>query len=115
VFKVNNAQGAAYFALVAAGTNSAYPHYHGAQTKTKDGDLVLFDYAPDYKYYASDVTPAGLKFRTSPPVARSTRTPSLRCRCASPHWSSRPRRSIQCAVRTVRDRRFFSSGWLRGT
>ena len=21
-----------------------------------DGDLVLFDYAPDYKYYASDVT-----------------------------------------------------------
>ena len=22
----------------------------------KDGDLVLFDYAPDYKYYTSDVT-----------------------------------------------------------
>jgi Xaa-Pro aminopeptidase len=56
VFKVHNAQGAAYFALVAAGTNSAYPHYHSAQTQTKDGDLVLFDYAPDYKYYASDVT-----------------------------------------------------------
>jgi Xaa-Pro aminopeptidase len=55
-FKVHNAQGAAYFALVAAGTNSAYPHYHSAQTQTRDGDLVLFDYAPDYKYYASDVT-----------------------------------------------------------
>lgn len=56
IFKAHNAQGAAYFALVAADKNSAYPHYHGAQTQTKDGDLVLFDYAPDYKYYASDVT-----------------------------------------------------------
>jgi Xaa-Pro aminopeptidase len=56
IFKVHNAQGAAYFALVAAGQNSRYPHYHAAQTQTKDGDLVLFDYAPDYKYYASDVT-----------------------------------------------------------
>jgi Xaa-Pro aminopeptidase len=56
IFKVHNAQGIAYFALVAAGTNSHYPHYHAAQTQTKAGDLVLFDYAPDYKYYASDVT-----------------------------------------------------------
>ncbi|MEO7274520.1 MAG: M24 family metallopeptidase [Vicinamibacterales bacterium] len=56
VFKANNAPGLAYFALVEAGTNSAYPHYHAAQTKTTDGDLVLFDYAPDYMYYASDVT-----------------------------------------------------------
>ena len=56
IFKVHNSQGAAYFALVAAGKNSFYPHYHAAQTQTKDGDLVLFDYAPDYKYYASDVT-----------------------------------------------------------
>ena len=56
LFKVNNAQGIAYYALVAAGRNSHYPHYHSAQTQTVDGDLVLFDYAPDYKYYASDVT-----------------------------------------------------------
>jgi Xaa-Pro aminopeptidase len=56
LFKVHNAQGIAYFALVAAGKNSHYPHYHAAQSQTKDGDLVLFDYAPDYKYYASDVT-----------------------------------------------------------
>ena len=55
-FKVHNAQGPAYFALVAAGKNSSYPHYHAAQTQIKDGDMVLFDYAPDYKYYASDVT-----------------------------------------------------------
>lgn len=56
IFKVHNSQGIAYFALVAAGKNSHYPHYHSAQTQTVDGDLVLFDYAPDYKYYASDVT-----------------------------------------------------------
>ena len=65
VFKKNNSQGPAYFALVAAGTNSFWPHYHAAQTKLKDGDLVLFDYAPDFKYYASDVTrefPANGKF-----------------------------------------------------
>ena len=56
IFKAHNAQGAAYFALVAAGKNAAYPHYHAGQAQIRDGDFVLFDYAPDYKYYASDVT-----------------------------------------------------------
>lgn len=56
VFKKNNAQGIAYFALVAAGKNASWPHYHASQALMKDGELVLFDYAPDYKYYASDVT-----------------------------------------------------------
>ena len=56
VFKKNNAQGIAYFALVAAGKNASWPHYHASQALIKDGDLVLFDYAPDYKYYSSDVT-----------------------------------------------------------
>src|SRR5574338_105748 len=56
IFKKHNAYGFAYFGLVAAGTNASWPHYHAAQAQLKDGDLVLFDYAPDYKYYASDVT-----------------------------------------------------------
>ncbi len=56
VFKKNNAQGPAYFALVASGQNASWPHYHASQRKIQDGDLVLFDYAPDYKYYSSDVT-----------------------------------------------------------
>lgn len=56
IFKAHNAQGAAYFALVAAGTNAAWPHYHAGQAQIRDGDFVLFDYAPDYQYYASDVT-----------------------------------------------------------
>jgi len=65
IFKKNNSQFFAYFALIATGTNSIWPHYHAAQSQLKDGDLVLFDYAPDYKYYASDVTrefPANGKF-----------------------------------------------------
>jgi Xaa-Pro aminopeptidase len=65
VFKKYGAQGAAYFALVATGTNTLYSHYHYGLTKLKDGDLVQYDYAPDYKYYVSDVTrvfPANGKF-----------------------------------------------------
>ena len=56
IFKKHNAYGFAYFGLVAAGKNASWPHYHAGQAPLKDGDLVLFDYAPDYKYYASDVT-----------------------------------------------------------
>jgi Xaa-Pro aminopeptidase len=55
-FKKHNAQGIAYFGLVAAGKNAAWPHYHAAQSQLRDGDLVLYDYAPDFKYYTSDVT-----------------------------------------------------------
>jgi len=56
VFKAHNAWGPAYFGLTAAGTNAQWPHYHAAQAQMKDGDLVLFDYAPDYHYYTADVT-----------------------------------------------------------
>ncbi|HET7698735.1 MAG TPA: Xaa-Pro aminopeptidase [Vicinamibacterales bacterium] len=65
IFKKHNAQGPAYYGLVATGTNAAWPHYHAAQAQLKSGDLVLFDYAPDYQYYTSDVTrmfPANGKF-----------------------------------------------------
>jgi len=65
IFKRHNGMGIGYFALVATGPNAAWPHYHSAQTKLADGDLVLFDYAPEYKYYTSDVTrmfPANGKF-----------------------------------------------------
>jgi Xaa-Pro aminopeptidase len=65
VFKKFGAQGAAYFALIATGQNTLYSHYHFNTTRLEDGDLVQFDYAPDYKYYVSDVTrvfPANGKF-----------------------------------------------------
>jgi Xaa-Pro aminopeptidase len=65
VFKKYGAYGPAYFALIATGKNTWYSHYH-KDTQTLDaGDLVQFDYAPDFKYYSSDVTrvfPAAGKF-----------------------------------------------------
>jgi Xaa-Pro aminopeptidase len=65
VFKKGGSQGPAYFALVATGPNMPYSHYHKGTRKLADGDLVQFDYAPDYQYYVSDVTrvfPANGKF-----------------------------------------------------
>ncbi|MFN8062499.1 MAG: Xaa-Pro peptidase family protein [Vicinamibacterales bacterium] len=56
VFKKHGAYGPSYFALVATGTNTFYSHYHKNTATLADGDLVQFDYAPDYKYYQSDVT-----------------------------------------------------------
>ena len=56
VFKKHGAYGASYFALIATGANTWYSHYHRNTAKLQDGDLVQFDYAPDYKYYQSDVT-----------------------------------------------------------
>ncbi len=65
VFKKHGSQAAAYFALIATGQNTLYSHYHYNTSKLQDGDLVQFDYAPEYKYYVSDVTrvfPANGKF-----------------------------------------------------
>jgi Xaa-Pro aminopeptidase len=65
VFKKHGSYGAAYFALIATGRNTYYTHYHKNTAVLKDGDLIQFDYAPDYDYYTSDVTrifPANGKF-----------------------------------------------------
>jgi Xaa-Pro aminopeptidase len=65
VFKKLGAYGPAYFALVAAGQNTWYSHYHKGTGVLEDGDLVQLDYAPDFKNYSSDVTrvfPANGKF-----------------------------------------------------
>lgn len=65
VFKKFGSYGAAYFALIATGRNTWYSHYHKDTAILQDGDLVQFDYAPDYKNYVSDVTrvfPANGKF-----------------------------------------------------
>ena len=56
VFKKHGSQGPAYFALVATGPNMVYSHYHKGTRRLAAGDLVQFDYAPDFQYYVSDVT-----------------------------------------------------------
>jgi len=56
VFLVNGARGEAYRSITAAGTNAFFGHYNRNDSELVAGDLILMDYAPDYRYYASDVT-----------------------------------------------------------
>jgi Xaa-Pro aminopeptidase len=56
LFRRYNSQGPGYFPLSATGTNTVYSHYHRGLRKLADGDIVQFDYAPDYKYYTSDIS-----------------------------------------------------------
>jgi Xaa-Pro aminopeptidase len=56
VFRKFGSQGPAYFPLSASGPTTVYSHYHAGTRRLVDGDLVQFDYAPDYRYYVSDVT-----------------------------------------------------------
>lgn len=56
IFTKNGAIGASYFALIATGRNTYYTHYNRNTSVLAEGDLVQFDYAPDFKYYQSDVT-----------------------------------------------------------
>ena len=55
VFALNGAQGEGYRSITASGTNAYFGHYYRNESALVDGDLVLMDYAPDYRYYTSDV------------------------------------------------------------
>jgi Xaa-Pro aminopeptidase len=56
VFLVNDARLEAYRSITASGTdNINNMHYFRNSSTLKDGDLVLMDYAPDYRYYVSDI------------------------------------------------------------
>ena len=56
VFLVNGAQGEGYRSITASGTNAFFGHYNRNDAELVAGDLILMDYAPDYRYYTSDVT-----------------------------------------------------------
>jgi Xaa-Pro aminopeptidase len=55
VFLLNGSLGEGYLSITATGTNAFFGHYYRNDSQLKDGDLVLMDYAPDYRYYTSDV------------------------------------------------------------
>jgi len=56
VFLVNGARLEAYRSITAAGTeNINNMHYYRNTRRLEAGDLVLMDYAPDYRYYVSDI------------------------------------------------------------
>jgi Xaa-Pro aminopeptidase len=56
VFLLHGARLEAYRSITAAGTeNINRLHYFRNTEQLKDGDLVLMDYAPDYRYYVCDI------------------------------------------------------------
>jgi Xaa-Pro aminopeptidase len=56
VFIVNGARMDAYRSITAAGNvNINNMHYYRNSDELKDGDWVLMDYAPDFRYYVSDI------------------------------------------------------------
>jgi Xaa-Pro aminopeptidase len=54
-FLINGAQGAGYRPIIATARNIFMMHYWRNNAALQDGELVLFDYAPDYNYYTSDI------------------------------------------------------------
>ena len=55
VFLLNGAKHEGYPSIIAGGKNAWHGHYFRNASALKDGDLVLMDYAPDYRYYVSDI------------------------------------------------------------
>jgi Xaa-Pro aminopeptidase len=56
VFLLNDARLEGYRSITASGTeNINNMHYFRNTSTLKDGDLVLMDFAPDYRYYTSDI------------------------------------------------------------
>jgi Xaa-Pro aminopeptidase len=55
VFAQAGASGGSYEAIVATGTNAWHGHYVAKRSELRDGELVLYDYAPDLTYYTSDI------------------------------------------------------------
>ncbi|MDA1044275.1 MAG: aminopeptidase P N-terminal domain-containing protein [Verrucomicrobia bacterium] len=55
-YLAGGARGAAYSAIVGGGVNAFHGHYHLNSSALKDGDMVLVDCGPDYRYYSSDIT-----------------------------------------------------------
>ena len=56
IFYMHGARGDGYASIIGGGSNAYLGHYFRKTDSLKDGDLVLMDYAPDYRYYTSDVT-----------------------------------------------------------
>ena len=56
VYHVNGARDSSYRSIVAGGPNAWYGHYEANTETLKDGDLVLVDAGPEYRYYTSDAT-----------------------------------------------------------
>ncbi len=55
IFGINGAQGAGYRPIIATGANIWMMHYWRNNALLQNGELVIFDYAPDFNGYTSDI------------------------------------------------------------
>jgi Xaa-Pro aminopeptidase len=55
-FYLHGARGDGYASIIGGGSNAYMGHYFRKADPLIAGDMVLMDYAPDYRYYTSDVT-----------------------------------------------------------
>jgi Xaa-Pro aminopeptidase len=55
IYQAGGARGSGYRAIIAGGENIWFTHYFSNDQALRDGDLVLMDTAPDYRYYTSDI------------------------------------------------------------
>ena len=65
IFFLNGARGEGYASIIGGGQNAYIGHYWRKADRLRAGDLLLMDYAPDYRYYTSDVArmwPVGGRF-----------------------------------------------------
>ena len=63
--KEKGANGLSYNTIIMSGMNHAYGHYHRYDRTLQDGDFIILDAGPDYKYYDADISttfPANGKF-----------------------------------------------------
>jgi Xaa-Pro aminopeptidase len=65
VCKMETAQELAFYVILMSGPNHAFGHYHKHDRILKNGDFIILDAGPDYKYYNADISstfPANGKF-----------------------------------------------------
>ncbi|TFH37429.1 MAG: M24 family metallopeptidase [Bacteroidia bacterium] len=63
--KIEDAQEIAYTTIIMSGENMPYGHYNRYNRTFKDGDFIILDAGPSYKYYVVDIStsmPANGKF-----------------------------------------------------
>ena len=111
VFRQGGARGPGYEAIIAGGTNAWYGHYNANDAALGDGDLVLMDYAPDYRLlherHRSDVAGQRPLLRLAARALRlRARLPRTSCsRASGPggrprrSWTTPPRRCARGSTR----------------
>jgi Xaa-Pro aminopeptidase len=55
IYLLNGAAGEGYRPIISSGENIWHIHYFRNNSRLKDGDLVLMDFAPECAYYTSDI------------------------------------------------------------